>query len=94
LHGVYDWHRISTALWMPLMEVGDFPMMRRMLRGIRERAEAERHRRHPRGSTRTGSLRSEHSPAVCSRRPSLGPGSQLDCIEAEVHAASAGGQLC
>jgi CBS domain-containing protein len=44
LHAVYDWRRASTALWMPLMELGDFPMMRRMLRGIRERAEAE-HRR-------------------------------------------------
>ena len=44
LHAVYDWHRVSTVLWMPLMEFGDFPMMRRMLRGIRERAEAE-HRR-------------------------------------------------
>jgi len=45
LHAVYDWHRVSTALWMPLMEFGDFPMMRRMLRGIRERAEAEHRRR-------------------------------------------------
>jgi hypothetical protein len=41
LHAVYDWHRVSTVLWMLLMEFGDFPMMRRMLRGIRERAEAE-----------------------------------------------------
>ena len=47
LHAVYDWRRVSTALWMPLMEFGDFPMMRRMLRGIRERAEAEHHRRIP-----------------------------------------------
>ena len=47
LHAVYDWHRVSTALWMPLMEFGDFPMMRRMLRGIRERAEAEHRRRVP-----------------------------------------------
>jgi hypothetical protein len=42
LHAVYDWRRASTVLWLPLMEFGDFPMMRRMLRGIRERAEAER----------------------------------------------------
>jgi hypothetical protein len=27
-----------------LMEFGDYPMMRRMLRGIRERAEAEHQR--------------------------------------------------
>jgi hypothetical protein len=47
LHAVYDWRRPSTALWMPLMEFGDFPMMRRMLRGIRERAEAEHRRRVP-----------------------------------------------
>jgi hypothetical protein len=54
LRAVYDWRRASTVLWLPLMEFGDFPMMRRMLRGIRERAEAERrgaqrigHRRHP-----------------------------------------------
>jgi hypothetical protein len=47
LHAVYDWHRASTALWVPLMEFGDFPMMRRMLRGIRERAEAEHRRRVP-----------------------------------------------
>ena len=47
LHAVYDWRRVSTALWMPLMEFGDFPMMRRMLRGIRDRAEAEHHRRVP-----------------------------------------------
>ena len=42
LHAVYDWHRVSTVLWMPLMEFGDFPMMRRMLRGIRQRAEGRR----------------------------------------------------
>ena len=29
------------------MELGDFPMMRRMLRGIRERAESEHRRRTP-----------------------------------------------
>jgi hypothetical protein len=47
LHAVYDWRHFSTVLWMPLMEFGDFPMMRRMLRGIRERAEAEHRRRVP-----------------------------------------------
>ena len=47
LHAVYDWRRASTVLWVPLMEFGDFPMMRRMLRGIRERAEAEHRRRVP-----------------------------------------------
>ncbi len=36
----YDWKKpADTALGLFLMEFGDFPMMRRMLRGIRERAE-------------------------------------------------------
>jgi len=59
LHAVYDWRSASTVLWLPLMEFGDFPMMRRMLRGIRERAEAERRgrgkrigHRHPPGVVR------------------------------------------
>ena len=47
LHAVYDWRRISTVLWVPLMECGDFPMMRRMLRGLRERAEATHQRQVP-----------------------------------------------
>jgi hypothetical protein len=47
LHAVYDWHRASSVVWVPLMEFGDFPMMRRMLRGIRERAQAEHRRRVP-----------------------------------------------
>ena len=59
LHAVYDWRRASTVLWLPLMEFGDFPMMRRMLRGIRERAEAER-----RGAQRIGH---RHPPAAVVR---------------------------
>jgi hypothetical protein len=47
LHVLYDWRSPSTTLGVPLMEFGDFPMMRRMLRGIRERAEAEHRRRNP-----------------------------------------------
>jgi hypothetical protein len=47
LHTVYDWRRPGTALTVLLMEFGDFPMMRRMLRGLRERAEAEHRRRVP-----------------------------------------------
>jgi hypothetical protein len=43
----YDRRQPRTWLTVVLMEFGDFPMMRRMLRGIRERAEAERRRRHP-----------------------------------------------
>jgi hypothetical protein len=38
---VYDWsHPLGAALAVVLMEFGDFPMQRRMLLGIRERAEA------------------------------------------------------
>jgi len=47
LHAVYAGSRLSIALGVLLMEFGDFPMMRRMLRGIRERAEAEHRRRRP-----------------------------------------------
>lgn len=42
LYTVYEWRRPLTPLTVLLMEVADYPMMRRMLRGIRERAEAER----------------------------------------------------
>ena len=36
-----DWsHRVASVLSVALLELGDFPMMRRMLLGIRERAEA------------------------------------------------------
>jgi hypothetical protein len=65
LHAVYDWHRASTALWAPLMEFGDFPMMRRMLRGIRERAETEHRRRVPPpvDARRLALIRSAHTAA-------------------------------
>jgi hypothetical protein len=37
----YDWHHPATALFgVVLMEFGDFAMLRRMLRGIKARAEA------------------------------------------------------
>ena len=43
VHAVYDWRRPWWALiGVLLMELGDFAMMRRMLLGIKERAEAER----------------------------------------------------
>jgi len=65
LHAVYDWHRVSTALWVPLMEFGDFPMMRRMLRGIRERAQSEHRRRVPLpvDARRLALIRSVHTAA-------------------------------
>jgi hypothetical protein len=41
VHAVYDWRNPALALLgVVLMELGDFAMMRRMLRGIKERAEA------------------------------------------------------
>lgn len=40
VHAVYDWrHPAMAAFGVVLMELGDFPMMRRMLRGIKARAE-------------------------------------------------------
>jgi hypothetical protein len=39
LRTVYEWSRPWVLVTVLLMEVGDYPMMRRMLRGIRERAE-------------------------------------------------------
>jgi hypothetical protein len=36
----YDWSSPSSALLsLVLLEFGDFPMMRRMLRGLKQRAE-------------------------------------------------------
>ncbi len=41
IHAVYDWrHPLSALLGVVLMEFGDFAMMRRMLRGIKMRAES------------------------------------------------------
>jgi hypothetical protein len=41
IHARYDWHHPTTALLgLALMEFGDFAMIRRMLRGIKARAEA------------------------------------------------------
>jgi hypothetical protein len=53
---VYEWRRPLTPITVLLMEVGDHPMMRRMLCGIRDRAEAG-HRAPARGDGRalTGS---------------------------------------
>lgn len=41
VHAVYDWRRpLSAIAAVILMEFGDFAMQRRMLRGIRDRAES------------------------------------------------------
>ncbi len=48
---VYEWSRPLVLGTVVLMEFGDYPMMRRMLRGIRRRAET-RHRRIARGAHR------------------------------------------
>lgn len=40
IHAVDDWsHPLTAALGVVLMEFGDFATMRRMLRGIKARAE-------------------------------------------------------
>jgi len=40
IHAVYDWHHpLMAVLGVLLMEFGDFAMLRRMLRGIKARAE-------------------------------------------------------
>jgi hypothetical protein len=41
IHAVYDWqHPMIAVLGAVLMEFGDFAMLRRMLRGIKTRAES------------------------------------------------------
>ncbi|GAA1654628.1 SRPBCC family protein [Georgenia ruanii] len=45
LNTFYDSRRPGTLITVFLMEFGDYSMMRRMLQGIRERAEAEHQRR-------------------------------------------------
>jgi hypothetical protein len=41
IRAVYDWRRPAQALaGLVLMEFGDFAMMRRMLRGVKQRAES------------------------------------------------------
>ena len=52
LQTVYEWSRPLVLFTVLLMEVGDYPMMRRMLRGIRDRSEAE-HRRRTAGTRGT-----------------------------------------
>jgi hypothetical protein len=48
VHAVYDWSRPATALLgVVLMKFGDFAMMRRMLLGIKERAEVTSRRPGP-----------------------------------------------
>jgi hypothetical protein len=42
VHAVYDWqHPLTALLGVLLMEFGDFAMLRRMLRGIKARAESQ-----------------------------------------------------
>jgi hypothetical protein len=41
IHAVYDWrHPLDASLGVVLMEFGDFAMNRRMMRGIKSRAES------------------------------------------------------
>jgi hypothetical protein len=44
VHAVYDWRKPAlAALGVLLMEFGDFAMMRRMLLGVKDRAETLHH---------------------------------------------------
>jgi hypothetical protein len=53
LKAVYDWRKPGSALLtLILLELADFPMMRKQLRGVKRRAEAEAARRH--GTVRVG----------------------------------------
>jgi len=42
MHTAYEWRRPLALVTVLLMECADYPMMRRMLRGIRDRAETEK----------------------------------------------------
>jgi hypothetical protein len=54
MHTLYEWSRPGWVLGTVLLcEVADYPMMRRMLRGIRDRAETE-HRRRAAGAREAG----------------------------------------
>jgi hypothetical protein len=46
IHAGYEWkaHPLMALAGCVLMEFGDFPMLRAMLRGVRDRAEASGHR--------------------------------------------------
>ncbi len=65
IHAVYAWRRPLTALMgVILMEFGDFAMQRRMLRGIKSRAESlVSDGRHPRGPPLTLAPRAEQPPS-------------------------------
>ena len=39
VHAIHDWRHPARALLSVPMEFGDLPMMRRMQRGIKDRAE-------------------------------------------------------
>jgi hypothetical protein len=63
MHTRYEWSRPWVLGTVLLMEVADYPMMRRMLRGIRDRAETGHRRRAAatRGATAPG-LRQVRAP--------------------------------
>jgi hypothetical protein len=43
----YSWRQPLSLVWVPLLELADFPMMRKCLLGIKRRAEALSARRRP-----------------------------------------------
>jgi hypothetical protein len=75
LNTFYDWRRPGTLVTVLLMEFGDYAMMRRMLRGIRERAEAEHQRRAqsmPSAGSTSGPATPGLPPAHRAGRPGAG----------------------
>ena len=74
VHAVYTWrHPLTALLGVVLMESGDFAMMRRMLRGIKERAETLARDTGPQqpdgNSRRMRCSRSERQPRSLRRHP-------------------------
>jgi hypothetical protein len=71
LRAAYDWHHpLSAVLSLVLLEFGDYPMMRRMLRGIRLRSERLAAERGAAGNQRprTGVSGPGGAAARCRRR--------------------------
>ena len=65
IHASYDWsHPFTAVLGVVLMEFGDFAMLRRMMRGIKVRAESGRpaHKRLRAPSTTRSQVRSRATP--------------------------------
>ncbi len=78
IHAVYDWsHPLTATLGIVLMEFGDFAMMRRMLRGIKTRAESVSEDRALSPQAPSGGLHEpRRSPVATRRSATASPASQ------------------